>query len=115
PHFNRTASADVNLALGRSLQLTSYVAKTWSPGLSGGDMALFGRSQYRSEKWFWWLQHLNVQDNFNLEVGFAQRPGGFRITKGYFARTPRAGRWHIRALDPGGLAHFLTGQIVRMT
>jgi len=56
-----------------------------------------------------------VQDNFNPEVGFAQRPGGFRITKGYFARTPRPGKWHIRVLEPGVMGHYLTDQQGRMT
>ena len=95
-HYNRAVGADASLALGRSLQVTSFIAKTISPGKSGEDMALFGRAQFRSARWYWWLQHLDVQRNFNPEVGFVQRPGELRVTKGYFSRTPRPRKWHIR-------------------
>jgi hypothetical protein len=33
-HFNRTMGVDGNFAIGRNLQATSFLAKTWTPGLS---------------------------------------------------------------------------------
>ena len=65
--------ADANLVLGKNLQVNSYVAKTDTPGRDGSDMAFFGRVAYRDPAWNVWLNYLDVQDNFNDEVGFVQR------------------------------------------
>src|SRR4029077_16152869 len=70
PHYNRTMGVDANFALGRSVQLPSFLAKTDTPGLNGKDMAFYGRIAYRDPFWNVWLNYLDVQDNFNAEAGF---------------------------------------------
>ena len=122
-HYNRTMGADANLALGNSLQVNSFVAKTATPGLKGKDMSFFGRIAYRDPAWNVWLNYLDVQDNFNAEVGFVQRRG-VRTTKAYFSPTPRPGsrrhphdgadgrhHLHHRSAEPHGgpHAHFMLG------
>ena len=107
PHYNRTFGADANLVLGKSLQVNGFVAKTDTPGLDGKDMAFFGRVAYRDPAWNVWLNYLDVQDNFNDEVGFVQRRG-VKTTKAYFSPTPRPGRgasacwsrWRCSATSP---------------
>ena len=69
----------MNIVLGKSLQLNSFVAKTDTPGLQGKDTAFFGRIAYRDPAWSVWLNYLDVGDNFNAEVGFVQRRGVFAI------------------------------------
>ena len=113
PHYNRTLGADANLVLGKNLQINSYVAKTDTPGLQGNDMAFFGRVAYRDPAWNVWLNYLDVQDNFNDEVGFVQRRG-VKTTKAYFSPTPRPGRAGIRMLEPMAVLSYVTDQRNRM-
>jgi len=112
-HYNRVVGADANLVLGKNLQVNSFVAKTDTPGLSGRDMAFFGRIAYRDPAWNVWLNYLDVQDNFNDEVGFVQRRG-VKTTKVYFSPTPRPGKWGIRMLEPMVVISYITDQQNRM-
>jgi hypothetical protein len=112
-HYNRTMGADAVLALGRNLQVNTYVAKTQTPGLSGNDMAFFGRVAYRDPAWNVWVNYLDVQDNFNAEVGFVQRRG-VKTTKAYFSPTPRPGKASIRMLEPMFVLTYVTDQQHRM-
>jgi uncharacterized protein DUF5916/cellulose/xylan binding protein with CBM9 domain len=112
-HFNRTVGADANLVLGKSLQVNSFVAKTQTPGLDGHDMAFFGRIAYRDPSWNLWVNYLDVQDNFNAEVGFVQRRG-VKTTKVYISPTPRPGRAGIRMLEPMAVISYITDQQNRM-
>ena len=112
-HHNRTMGADANLVLGKSFQVNSFVAKTDTPGLGGQDMAFFGRVAYRDPSWNLWLNYLDVQDNFNAEVGFVQRRG-VKTTKGYFSPTPRPGKAGIRMLEPMIVITYITDQQNRM-
>ena len=68
-------------------------------------MAFFGRVAYRDPTWNVWLNYLDVQDNFNAEVGFVQRRG-VKTTKAYFSPTPRPGKGGIRMLEPMVRAHL---------
>ncbi len=112
-HFNRVVGADANLALNRSLQVTSFVAKSYTTGISGRDMAMFGRVAYRTPQWNLWLNYLDVEDNFNAEVGFVQRRG-VRATKAYFSPTPRPGRAGIRLMEPMVVFSYITDQHNRL-
>jgi hypothetical protein len=111
--YNRTMGADANLVLGRNLQINSYVAKTQSPGLNGKDLAFFGRVAYRDPAWNVWVNYLDVQDNFNAEVGFVQRRG-VKTTKAYFSPTPRPGKASVRMLEPMFVLTYITDQHNRM-
>jgi hypothetical protein len=112
-HYNRTMGADANLVLGKNFQVNSYLAKTQTPGLDGNDMAFFGRVAYRDPAWNVWVNYLDVQDNFNAEVGFVQRRG-VKTTKAYFSPTPRPGKAHIRMLEPMAVLTYITDQHNRM-
>jgi hypothetical protein len=50
-HYNRVVGADANLVLGKNFQVNSFMAKTDTPGLTGRDMAFFGRIAYRDPAW----------------------------------------------------------------
>jgi hypothetical protein len=112
-HFNRTMGVDGNFAIGRSLQVNSFLAKTATPGLSGQDMAFYGRIAYRDPSWNLWLNYLDVQDNFNAEAGFVQRRG-IRTTKAYVSPTPRPQRGKIRLIEPMYVITYTTDQTNRM-
>ncbi|HUE85211.1 MAG TPA: DUF5916 domain-containing protein [Vicinamibacterales bacterium] len=112
-HFNRTMGVDGNFAIGRSLQVNSFLAKTATPGLSGKDMAFYGRIAYRDPSWNLWLNYLDVQDNFNAEAGFVQRRG-IRTTKAYFSPTPRPKSGRIRLMEPMYVLTYMTDQANRL-
>ena len=112
-HFNRTMGIDGNFAIGRSLQVNSFLAKTATPGLSGKDLAFYGRIAYRDPSWNLWLNYLDVQDNFNAEAGFVQRRG-IRTTKAYFSPTPRPQSGRIRLMEPMYVLTYTTDQTNRM-
>ena len=112
-HFNRTMGIDGNFAIGRSLQVNSFLAKTATPGLDGRDMAFYGRIAYRDPSWNLWLNYLDVQDNFNAEAGFVQRRG-IRTTKAYFSPTPRPQRGMIKLMEPMYVLTYTTDQTNRM-
>jgi hypothetical protein len=112
-HFNRTMGIDGNFAIGRSLQINSFLAKTSTPGLEGRDMAFYGRVAYRDPSWNLWLNFLDVQDHFNAEAGFVQRRG-IRTTKAYFGPTPRPQRGMIKLLEPMYVLTYTTDQSNRM-
>ena len=112
-HYNRTIGADANFAFGRNLQVNSFVAKTATPGLTGKDLSWYGRVAYRDPAWNMWLNYLDVQDNFNAEVGFVQRRG-IRTAKAHFSPTPRPGRASIRFMEPMFVFTYITDQHNRM-
>ena len=112
-HFNRTIGVDGNFAIGRSLQVNSFLAKTATPGLNGNDMAFYGRIAYRDPRWNLWLNYLDVEDNFNAEAGFVQRRG-VRTTKAYISPTPRPKRGGIRLMEPMYVLTYTTDQTNRM-
>ena len=112
-HFNRTLGVDANLAIGRNLQVNSYLAKTATPGRDGSDMAFYGRIAYRDPKWNLWLNYLDVQQNFNAEAGFVQRTG-IRVTKAYFGPTPRPKRSSVKLFEPMYILTYTTDQSNRM-
>jgi len=112
-HYNRTMGADANLAIGQYTQVMTFVAKTLTPGREGKDLAWSGRVTYRDPDWNVWLNYLDVQDNFNPEVGFVQRRG-VRVTKAYLGPTPRPGRAKIRMMEPMIVLTYITDQQNRM-
>ena len=112
-HYNRTFGVDANLALGSHVQVTSFVARTATPGLDGKDIAWFGRVAYRDPKWNLYLNHEDVQQNFNAEVGFVQRRG-IRATKLFLGPTPRPGKLGLRLLEPMIVLTYVTDRENRL-
>jgi hypothetical protein len=113
PHFNRTIGADANLAVTRALQVNSFIAKTSTPGVADGDMALYGRVAYRTREWNLYAQYIDLQDNFNPEVGFVPRRG-VRISRAFISPTPRPGKAHIRLMEPMFIVTYTTDQNNRL-
>jgi hypothetical protein len=93
--------------------VSSFLAKTATPGLNGRDLAYYGRVAYRDPFWNLWLNYLDVQENFNAEVGFVQRRG-VRAAKAYFSPTPRPGKANIRLMEPMYVFTYITDQTNRM-
>ncbi|MFB3067637.1 MAG: DUF5916 domain-containing protein [Acidobacteriota bacterium] len=96
--YNRAWGSDLQLGLGENWIISSYLAKTYSPELSGDDWAGNVFAGYQSNLWRLQALYLEIQENFNPEVGFVQRKGirkpRFRI---FFTPSPESGpvkRWN---------------------
>lgn len=99
PQFNRTFAVDTTLAVARNFTVNSFLAKTSTPGLSGGDMAFHGRGAWLDSRWNLFAEFTDIQDHFNPEVGFVPRRG-IRTSKLHVERNPRPGKYNIRQLEP---------------
>lgn len=86
--YNRTFAVDGRWGIGDETLITSWAARTDTPGLSGRDTAGGVLASYNSPEWEFRGGYSQVGENFNPEVGFLQRKG-FRKFEGYAARTIR--------------------------
>ena len=112
-HYNRTFAADTTLALHRNFVVNGFLAKTETPGISSGDMARYARGTWLSPSWSVYGEYIDLQENFNAEVGFIPRVG-IRTSKFHGEWDPRPGRWYIRMFDPMWNITYTTDQNNRL-
>ncbi len=108
--YNRAVGADINLSLlDAALNVRSFLAKTWSPDLTGEDMAgllaIEHRAGYRETS----VSYLDVEENFNPEIGFVPRENS-RQFKGRFRYQPRPATAWIRMFSFGPQMSYLLDQ-----
>ena len=72
---NRTFALDGKWGIGQSTVLSSFVAKTGTPGVDTGDVAFNVRSQTNLPRMDLELGYQEVGERFNPEVGFLSRRG----------------------------------------
>ena len=112
-HYNRTFAADTTLALHRNFVVNGFLAKTETPGVSWGDMAGYARATWLSPSLSIYGEYIDLQENFNAEVGFVPRVG-IRTSKFHGEWDPRPGRWGIRMFDPMWNITYTTDQNNRL-
>ena len=110
-HNNSTYGVDANLTFFQYLDVSSYLLKTETSGVSGedkaGDLSVEWNDRFLNLK----AEHLSIQDNFNPEVGFVPRTG-IRKSTGEVTLRPRPGEaipW-IREYRPSASVHYITDQ-----
>ena len=111
--YNRTFALDTALAVHPNFVINSFVAKTESPRVSTGDMAGCIRGTWLSPSSHLHAEYVDLQDNFNAEVGFVPRIG-IRTAKAHAEWNPRPGKWNIRMLDPMWNITYTTDQHNRL-
>ena len=111
--YNRTFATDTTLALHPNFTMNAFLAKTQTPGISTGDMAGYLRAFWLSPSWQIYGEYVDLQDNFNAEVGFVPRVG-IRTTKLHGEWDPRPGKWNIRQLNPMMNIAYTTDQHNRL-
>ena len=87
--YNRTFAVDGRLGLGKKAKLSGYLAKTDTPGLEDNDLSFQFRSDYNWNGWRMFAGYTEVGENFNPEVGFLGREGGFKKVEGLVFYTLR--------------------------
>ncbi len=70
---NATFAMDGKLGLGKKAQLSGFIAKTSTPGVTSGDHAFKFQSQYEWNGWNINAAYSEVGEGFNPEVGFLLR------------------------------------------
>ena len=90
--YNRTYAVDGRLGLGANGELSGFVAKTKTPGLTGRDHSFRIRGDYNSEAWTSRAHYTEVGEDFNPEVGFLTR-NDFRSLELFAMRRYRPDDW----------------------
>ncbi len=73
--YNRSFGADANFVFFRDLRLNAVLAGTRTPGREGHDGLQRFEMSYQRNVFKMVASYLNVQENFNPEVGFVRRRG----------------------------------------
>lgn len=103
--FNRTAGVDAGLLLGRATTLTGMLAKTFSPGVSGRDLAGALDFAWKNDWFNTGLTYLDIGERFNAEMGYVPRID-IRSMAARAAWTPRP-KWRgVRQLTLQGDANY---------
>ena len=108
-------SSDANLAYGvdtlinptNEVSISSYLAKTTSPGRHGDDLSYRGRLDWNADRYGIQAEYLGVDPNFNPEVGFLRR-SSFRRSFGQTRYSPRPGWRGIRKVYYIGSIDYIT-------
>ena len=76
--YNRTYALDGRWGIGQNGLVQGFVGGTQTPGREGRDHALSLSGAYNSQMWRLSTGYQENGEDFNPEVGYLRRPGGFR-------------------------------------
>lgn len=116
--WNRTYGVDADLQVTRRQRISTFFARTDTPGSTGSDYA--GRALYSFTNTLWQIAGgmSQVGDSFNPEVGFLPRRGYRRVEERVnFQYQPRSIAW-IRRVSPhtsGQVYYSLDGTLQSST
>jgi hypothetical protein len=90
---NQVWGVDANLAFYSNLYIGGYVAQSKTDGRSGRDVSYRGQLNYAADKYGLTLDRIEVQPNFNPEIGFLRRDNFRKNTiGGRFSPRPEGSR-----------------------
>ena len=92
-NVNRTFAIDSRLGFGQRWTSDLWAARTTTPGREGDDNAMSARVAYQTNVWNHNARIAQVGDDFNPEVGFMSRPGGYRAYDATLMRLVRKPEW----------------------
>ncbi len=75
---NQTFALDGRWGIGKYTDVSGFVAGTDTPGLAGDEYAFKIDARYDSASWLLTAGYTELGENFNPEVGFLAREGGYR-------------------------------------
>jgi len=82
-NYNRTLGVDAHLRFFTNLTWTTYLAKTFTPGIPDKDMAWATGFDWKGRRYRYGAGYREVQENFNSEVGFIRRRGVRQINANF--------------------------------
>jgi hypothetical protein len=95
--YNRNFGVDMNLFLTQNMQMSGFVARSYSPDQSGHDYAGYLDFFYTNDLWILYAAQSDIQENFNAEMGFFPRTN-IRRSDLYTCISPRPDLFDIRQL-----------------
>jgi hypothetical protein len=91
-NWNRSYGLDGRFGVGEGLTFSGFTARTQTPGLTGRQHAYSSAVEYRQRAFNTSVSFTEVGEDFNPEVGFLERPDGYRqATAGYHQNIRTAG------------------------
>jgi hypothetical protein len=90
---NRTYALDGRLGIRQEWTVDLWGARTESVNRSGDDLGYSARVAYQTRDWNHSVRVLQVGEDFNPEVGFLNRPAGYRLTEVNLLRWVRKPEW----------------------
>jgi hypothetical protein len=97
--WNNTFVADGQLGIGEAVTLSSFAARTETPGLDGRDHMVDVQGGYTTRNVRLSLNLREIGEHFNPEMGFLPR-SGYRYLQAYGMTYVRPGRYGIREIRP---------------
>ena len=83
--WGRTWGLNGRLGVGEALTFNGWAARTQTPGFAGRQDAFSGGVEYNTKDRRDFFEYTKVGEQFNPEVGFLRRNGGFReISAGWY-------------------------------
>ncbi len=112
---NTVAGVDANLSFFTNLNLIGYYAGTGTDGLHGDDRSYRARFDYDADLFGLQVERQTVGRNFNPEVGFLRRLGGFNEDLAHIrvSRRPRT-RTAVRKFNFEAAADYITDREGRL-
>src|SRR6185295_769086 len=99
---------DTSLLFLKSIDLTSYYARTDTPGVAGGTSSYRGRFDYVTDRYGLVAEHMLIGRNFKPEVGYVRRTDFRRsFAQGRFSPRPKHSTG-IRKLTWQGSLDYVT-------
>lgn len=89
---NRTYALDGRIGIGDAWTFDWWGAKTETPGRTGEDVGFSARAGFQTKDWSNSVRYLEVGEDFNPEVGFLNRSGGYRYYEVSLMRLVRNAR-----------------------
>jgi hypothetical protein len=102
-NYNRTFGVDGKFGIREAITVSGFAARTQTPGLDGRDYAYSTAFDFRNRQYETTVSYAEVGDDFNPEVGFLERPDGYRQTSLVFRRrirTPALAKLGLREFEP---------------
>jgi hypothetical protein len=90
---NRTFGVDGRLGFGDKWTMDVWGAKTSTPGRTGDDLGYSARAAYVTRDWSNSARYMALGADFNPEVGFLNRAGGYRYYEVNAMRVFRKKEW----------------------
>ena len=92
-NWNRTYGVDGRIGLSEAWTVDWWGAASETPGRTGDELAYSARAGYQTSQWNNGFRYVQVGEDFNPEVGFLNRAGGYRFYDVSFMRFVRKREW----------------------
>jgi hypothetical protein len=106
---NQVLGTDGQFYIGDNVSFGGFLSKTKTPGLDGNDWGSMLNGQYLSDRYLLSYEYLDLDDNFNADVGFVPRVD-MRRNNVRAAFKPRPDFLGLRQLHFNGEIRYLTNQ-----